>query len=69
VDNVARRQIIAARNPRITGRTSANLAAFGEEFWPCGAMNCAIDATAAKQRLIRCVDDGVNLELRYIALA
>jgi hypothetical protein len=44
----------------VAGFAATKRAAFGEQPWPRGAMNRAIDPAAAQQRTIRGVDDGIN---------
>jgi len=38
------------------------------EFGPSGAVNGAIDAATAEQRIVGDIDDGVEAELRDVAL-
>ena len=66
MDDMARRQAVAQGDPGVAGGAAAQLTAFGQQFGTGGAMNRAIDATAAQQRNIRRVDDGVDSERRDI---
>jgi len=61
VDDVARRKPVAARQPRLAGRAAAQGAALGQEPWPGGAVNGAVDTAAAQQGLVGCVDDSASL--------
>ena len=49
VNDEARRQMISASNFRFARSTPANSAAFSEQFRSSGAMNRAIDSSAAKK--------------------
>jgi len=55
-----RRQPVTPGDFGVAGRTAVQGAAFGEKLRPGRAMDCAIDATAAEQRRVGGVDDGVN---------
>jgi hypothetical protein len=57
---MARRQAISFGDFGVAGVAAVQRVAFGEQFRPGRAMDCTIDATAAEQRAIRGVDDGVN---------
>src|SRR4051812_3825834 len=62
VDDVTRRQPVAARDFRRPGLAAAKRAAFGQQLRPCGTMDRAVDAAAAEQRRVRGVDDRVDDE-------
>ncbi len=49
------------------GLAAVQRAAFGQQFRPRGAMDRAIDATAAEQSSIRRIDDGVGVERGDVA--
>jgi hypothetical protein len=59
VNHMPRRQPITPGDFGIPRRTAEQGAAFGEKLGPGRAMDCAIDATAAEQRRVGGVDDGV----------
>jgi hypothetical protein len=67
VDDESSGQTIATRDFRFAGFTAAKRTAFREQFRASGAMNRAIDSSAAEKRRIRRVHNRVNLELRDIA--
>ena len=60
VDDMPRRQSMAGRNFGVAGFAAIEGTAFGQEFGAGGAVNRAIDATAAEQARVGGVDDGVN---------
>jgi hypothetical protein len=62
VDDVFGGQVVAARDLRPAGRTAAERAALGEESRAGGAVDGAVDATAAQQRGVGGVHDGVDGE-------
>ena len=66
MDDVFRRQFEAGRYFRLSGGTAVESSAGVEQCGSGCAMNGAIDAAAAKQRLIGGVDDGIDIERRYI---
>ena len=51
----------------VSGGTAAELAARGEQFRTCGIVNGAVYASAAEERFIGGVDDGVDGELCYVS--
>ena len=61
MDDMLRRQPIAARDLGRSGVAAAERPAFGEQLRPGGAMDRAIDAAAAQQGAVRRIDDGVNV--------
>src|SRR5262249_48942820 len=67
VNHEASRQTIAARYLRFAWPTTAERAAFGEQFGPRDAMNRAIDTATAEQCRVRRVHNRINLELCDIA--
>ena len=67
VDDEARRQIVAAGEPRLARRAAAEPVAFGKQSRPGGAMDGTVDAAAAEQRAVGGVDDGVNGKLGDVA--
>ena len=67
VDDVARRQVVAAGDARIARRAAADPLALLLELGPGGAMDGPVDAAAAEKALIGGVDDGVGLEPRDVA--
>ena len=69
MDNIAGRQSIATGQARVAGLTAAERAAFGEQFGTCGTMDCAVDATATKERRVRRVDDGIDGQGRDVDVA
>ena len=68
VDHMLGRQAIGFGDARLAGRTAAELAAFGEQLRPGGAMDRAIDPAAAEERRIRRVDDRVERERGDVGL-
>ena len=66
VDDVLRRQPVAARDLRRAGLAAAERAAFGEQLRPGRAMDRAVDAAAAEQRAVRGVHDRVDGERRDV---
>jgi hypothetical protein len=60
MNHVPRRQAVPSGDFGVTGRTALQGAAFGEKLRPGRAMDGAIDATAAEQRRVGGVDDGVD---------
>src|SRR6185437_663239 len=69
MDDVTRRQPVAARDPRFSGGTAAERPAFGQKLRPGRAVNRAIDAAATEQRRVGRVDDRVDIERRDIDVA
>ena len=67
VNDEASRQTIAARDFRFAWATTAERAAFGEQFGACGAVNRAIDAATAEERRVRRVHNGINVEFCDVA--
>ena len=49
-------------------KTTAQRAAFGEQFGACGAVNRAIDSATAEERCVRRVHDGINVQFSDVAL-
>ena len=68
VNDEASRQTISASNFRFAGSTTAERAAFSEQFGACGAVNCAVDPATAEEGGVRRVHNGINVQLRDIAL-
>ena len=66
MDDVAGRQAVALGDFGVAGGAAAQPTAFGQQFGAGGAMNRAIDATAAEQRGVRRIDDGIDIERRDI---
>lgn len=63
MNDLLTRQLIRIRDLRTPRVAAVELAALVEEIWACSAVDCAVDAAAAEQGFIGCVDDGVGLEL------
>jgi hypothetical protein len=51
----------------LTGFTTSQRAAFGEQFGAGGTVNRAIDTATAEERCICRVNNGINLEFRDVA--
>jgi hypothetical protein len=68
VDHVAGWQPIALGEFRVAGRASAQGATLLQQLRPGGAMDCAIDTPSAKERSIRCIDDAIDRQRRYVSL-
>jgi len=66
VDHMFRRQTITARDLRRAGITAAERSAFGEQIGTGGAVDRPVYAAAAKQRTVRCIDDGIDAERRDV---
>ena len=60
VDHMLCGQPVAAGDLRVAGGAAAERAAFGEQLRTRRAMDRAIDASAAKQRGVGGVDDGID---------
>jgi hypothetical protein len=60
MNHMPRRQPISQGDFGAAGLAAMERAAFGEKLGAGGAMDRAVDATAAKQGRVRSVDDGVN---------
>ncbi len=69
MDNVLRRQPIAARDLGRAGFTAAEPFTFGQQLRPRGAMDRAVDPAAAEQAGIRGIDDGIDGERRDVGNA
>jgi hypothetical protein len=67
VNDKSRGQPIAASNFRFTGSTAAQGPAFCEQFRSRGAMDCAINSSAAEEGCIRRIYDGIHIEPRDVA--
>jgi hypothetical protein len=61
VDHPAGRQPAAGRGLRVAGLAAAEPAALREDLRAAGTVDRAVYATAAEQRLVGRVDDGVDL--------
>jgi len=59
---MARLEAVTAGDARLTGETSAELAAFLKKLRARCSMDGAVDAAAAKQRLVGRVDDRIDVE-------
>ena len=68
VDNVARRQAVAAGDLRLAGAAAVEAAALVEQAGAGGHVDGAIHPAAAEQRAVGGVDDGVDIRLRDVAL-
>ncbi len=66
VDDEFRRQVVAYGDFGIARGAAAEGAAFFEKFWAGGIVNCAVNASAAQQRGVGSVDDGVDVEFGNI---
>src|SRR5205823_10121453 len=66
VDDVARFQAMAARHFRLAGASAAQGPAFREQLRARAAVDGAVHAAAAEQRLVRGVDDGIDVEERDV---
>ena len=60
VNHIARGQIEAWRDANVAGRASADHATGLRQSGACGAVNCAVDAAAARQSRIRGVNDRID---------
>jgi hypothetical protein len=61
VDDESSGQTIATSDFRFAGFTAAKRTAFREQFRSSGAMNRAIDSSAAEKRRVRRIHNRVNL--------
>src|SRR6266478_1527377 len=61
-------QTIGASNFRFAGSTTAECAAFGQQFRAGRAMNRAIDSSATEKRCVSRVHNSIDIELRDIAV-
>ncbi len=66
MDDMLRRQPIAARDLGRSGVAAAERPAFSEQLRPGGAMDRAVDAAAAEQRPVRRIDDGIDVKRRDV---
>ena len=66
VDDMSGFEAITPGDLGITGRATAERAAFGQQFRAGAAMDRTIDTAATEQRQIRGVDDGVNAQCRDV---
>ncbi len=62
MDYMPRRQPITPGDFGVAGLAATERAAFRQQFRPGRTVNCAIDATAAKQRGVRGVDNGIDTQ-------
>jgi hypothetical protein len=53
---------------RVSGGAAAEFAAFGEQFWAGGAMNCPVYPAASKQRCVGCIHNGINVQGGNVSL-
>ena len=60
MNDMARRQAIPLGNFGAAGLAAMERAAFGKKLRSGRAMDRAVHATTAEQRIVRGVDDGVN---------
>ena len=60
VNHMPGRKPVASGDFGVAGVAAVQAVAFGEQLRPGRAMDRAVDTTAAEQRLIGGVDDGVN---------
>ena len=66
VDDVPGRQTVALGDFGVPGRAAAEAAAFSQKIRSGGPVNRAVDPSAAKQRVVRCIDDGVDIQRRDV---
>jgi hypothetical protein len=66
MDHMARRQPISSGDLGIAGRTAAERSALREQLRSGRTMDRAIDASAAKQRVVSGVDDGIDSQCRDV---
>ena len=67
VNDEASRQTISMRDFSFAWATTAQRAAFGEQFRACCAVNRAIDAATAEERCVRRVYNGINAQSSDVA--
>jgi hypothetical protein len=68
VDDPLRGQVESRREPGLAGRTAADLAGGFQETGAGGTVDRAIDPTAAEERAVRRVDNGINRQSRDVRL-
>jgi hypothetical protein len=66
MNDMPRRQPISQSDFGAAGLAAMERAAFGNKLGPGRAMDRAVHATAAEQRRVRGVDDGVNAQARDV---
>ena len=66
VDHMLGLELIAARDLGRAGVAATERAALDQQIRPGRAMDCAVDATAAQERAVRRVHDGINRERRDV---
>ena len=66
MDHIPGGKPIALCDLCFAGRAAVQGTAFGQQFWPGGPVNGAVDTAAAQQRTIGCVDNGVHIHFGNI---
>lgn len=66
MDDVAGGQPVAFGDLGVAGGATAEVAALSQQFRAGGAMNCAVDTTTAHQRIVRGIDDGIDIKCRNV---
>src|SRR5947209_12230202 len=67
MDDMARRQLVAAGDLRIAGFAAAQCFTLAQQLLPVGAMDRAIDTAAAEQAFVGGIDDRIDIELGDVA--
>jgi hypothetical protein len=66
VDDVSRGQLVAECHLGLSGSASAQFSAFVKKSRPGCPMDRPINTAAAEQRLVRGVNDGIDVQLRDV---
>lgn len=66
MDDMARRQTVAAGDLGVAGGATAKPAALHQQFRPRRAVNRTVDTAATQQRTVRRIDDGIDAQCRNI---
>src|SRR5262249_8516736 len=66
VNHEASRQVIAAGDLRFAWLTTAERAAFGQQFGTGRTVNRPIDTATTEKRRVRRVHNGINLQFCYV---
>lgn len=59
-------EIVGGGSFGITRFAAAQGTAFVIQVWACSFVDCTVDAAAAEERFVCCVDDAVDLQLGYV---
>lgn len=66
MDDFLAGEVVGGGNFRITGFAATQGTALVIQVRTCGSVDGAVDAAAAEERFVCCVDDAVDLQLGYV---